>query len=83
MSPGTHCLHINESQLQTHEFRTLFFMTSLQYHCILGLAEIKTASQRQTYAQKMQDAQVKKSLSFLDQKINFMHFERGNTFQNA
>ena len=31
-------------------------MTSLQYYCILGLAEIKT------YAQKMQDAQVKKSL---------------------
>ena len=31
-------------------------MTSLQYYCIPGLAEIKT------YAQKMQDAQVTKSL---------------------
>ena len=36
-------------------------MTNLQYICILGLAEIKT-SQRQKYAQKMQDAQVTKSL---------------------
>ena len=33
--------HINESQLQTYESRTLFLMTSLQYYCILGLAEIK------------------------------------------
>ena len=42
-------------------------MTSLQYYCILGLDEIKTASQRQNYAQKMQDAQVSKSLfPFLD-----------------
>ena len=31
-------------------------MTILQYYCIPGLAEIKT------YAQKMQDAQVTKSL---------------------
>ena len=54
--------HINESQLQTYESRTLFLMTSLKYHCILGLAEIKTASQRQNYAQKMQDTQVTKSL---------------------
>ena len=52
--------HMNESQLQTYEFRTLFLMTSLQYCCILGLVEIKNvASQRQNYAQKMQDAQVK------------------------
>ena len=32
--------HINESQLQTYESSTLFLMTSLQYYCILGLAEI-------------------------------------------
>ena len=38
-------------------------MASLQYYCILGLTEIKKfASQRQSYAQKMQDAQVTKSL---------------------
>ena len=48
--------NINESQLQTYESKTLFLMTSLQYYCILGLPEIKT------YAQKMQDAQVTKSL---------------------
>ena len=48
--------NINESQLQTYESKTLFLMTSLQYYCIPGLAEIKT------YAQKMQDAQVTKSL---------------------
>ena len=36
--------------------KTLFLMTSLPYNCIPGLAEIKT------YAQKMQDAQVTKSL---------------------
>ena len=36
--------------------QTLFLMTSLQYYCIPGLADIKT------YAQKMQDAQVTKSL---------------------
>ena len=38
--------HINESQLQTYESRTLFLMTSLQYYCILGLAEIKTLHPR-------------------------------------
>ena len=48
--------NINESQLQTYESKTLFLMTSLQYYCTPGLAEIKT------YAQKMQDAQVTKSL---------------------
>ena len=47
----------NESQLQTYESKTLFLMTSLQYYCIPGLAEIKT------YVQKMQDAQVTQSLS--------------------
>ena len=43
-----------------------FFMVSLQYHCILGLVEIKKTfeSQRQNYEEKMQDAQVKKSLEF-------------------
>ena len=48
--------NINESQLQTYESKTLFLMASLQNYCIPGLAEIKT------YAQKMQDAQVTKSL---------------------
>ena len=48
--------NINESQLQTYESKTLFLMTSLQYYCIPGHAEIKT------YAQKMQDGRVKKSL---------------------
>ena len=33
-------------QLQTYEFSTLFFMTGLRYHCILGLAEIKTLHPR-------------------------------------
>ena len=33
--------NINESQLQTYESRTLLLMTSPQYYCILGLAEIK------------------------------------------
>ena len=48
--------NINESQLQTYESKTLFVMTTLQYYCIPGLTEIKI------YAQKMQDAQVTKSL---------------------
>ena len=51
--------NINESPLQTNESKTLFLMTSLPYYCTpdsLGLAEIKT------YAQKMQDARVTKSL---------------------
>ena len=54
--------NINESQLQTNESKTLFLMTSLPYYCILGLAEIKT------YAQKMQDAQVTKSLHIYSNK---------------
>ena len=53
--------------MQTYESKTLFLMTSLQYYCIPGLAEIKT------YAQKMQDAQVTKSLTsnelFLDSAV--------------
>ena len=48
--------NINESPLQTNESKTIFLMTNLPYYCIPGLAEIKT------YAQKMQDAQVTKSL---------------------
>ena len=54
---GLAVANINESQRQTYESKPLFLMTSLQYYCIPGLAEIKT------YAQKMQDAQVTKSLS--------------------
>ena len=57
---------INGSPLQTNESKTLFLMTvtSLPYNCIPGLAEIKT------YAQKMQDAQVTKSL-ILSQTTNW------------
>ena len=57
--------NINESQLQTYESFTLFLMTSLQYYCIPGLAEIKTC------AQKMQDAQVTKSLLKRKPKLVF------------
>ena len=39
--------HINEPQLETNESRSLFFMISLQYHRILGLAEIKTLHPRE------------------------------------
>ena len=46
MGTWTRCFLINESQLQTHESRTLFLMTSLQYYCILELAEIKTLHPR-------------------------------------
>ena len=59
MGPGT-CSHI-----QTYESRILFLMTSLQYWILLhpGTRWNKNfASQRQNYAQKMQDAQVTKSL---------------------
>ena len=44
--------HINESQLQTYESRTLFLMTSLQYYCILRLAEIKTLHPRDKIMRK-------------------------------
>ena len=55
--------NINESPLQTNESKTLFLMTSLPYYCIPGLAEIKT------YAQKMQDAQVTKSLQYYNSRV--------------
>ena len=41
MGPRTHSFQHQWVQLQTSESRTLFLMTSLQYYCILGLAEIK------------------------------------------
>ena len=44
--------HINESQLQTYESRTLFLMTSLQYQCILGLAKLKTLHPRDKIVSK-------------------------------
>ena len=49
--------HIDESQLQTYESRTLFLMTGLQYYCILsvifrGLAEIKTLHPRDKIMRK-------------------------------
>ena len=40
-----------------------FLMISLQYYCILGLAEKKLCIPETNYAQKMQDVQVTKSLS--------------------
>ena len=62
---GLSVSNINESQLQTYESKTLFLMKSLQYYyyCIPGLTEIKT------YVQKMQDAQVTKSLKFKNQLL--------------
>ena len=70
--------NINESRLQTYESKTLFLMTSLQYYCIPGLAEIKT------YVQKMQDAQVTKSLGFEPLVSNAVpyFFTRGHTIFN-
>ena len=44
--------HINESQQQTYESRTLFLMISLQYYCILGLAEMKTLHPRDKIMRK-------------------------------
>ena len=60
MGPGTHCFPYQWVQLQTYESQTLFFMEILQYHCILGLAEIKILHPREKIDSKMQDAQVKK-----------------------
>ena len=57
--------NINESPLQNNESKTLFLMTSLPFYCIPGLAEIKT------YGQKMQDAQVTKSLRTTIINIHF------------
>ena len=54
--------NINESTLQTNESKTLFLMKvchTIASRDSLGLAEIKT------YAQKMQDAQVTKSLQMM------------------
>ena len=53
--------NINESPLQTNESKTLFLMTSLPNYCIQGLAGTHLIK---TYAQKMQGAQVTKSLVF-------------------
>ena len=44
--------HINESHLKTYESSTLFLMTSLQYYCILGLAELKTLHPRDKLMRK-------------------------------
>ena len=46
MGPGTRWYPYQWVQLQTYESRTLFFISSLQYHFILGLAEIKTLHPR-------------------------------------
>ena len=46
MGPRTRCFPYQQVQLQTYESRILFLMTSLQYYCILGLAEIKTLHPR-------------------------------------
>ena len=61
IGPGTRCFPYQWVQLQTYESRTLFFMINLQYHCILGLAEMKTLHPRDKIMNKrsMQDAQVK------------------------
>ena len=47
VGPETRCFPYQWVQLQTYESKTLVFMTSLQYHCILGLAEMKTLHRRE------------------------------------
>ena len=59
MGPGTHCFPYQCVQLLTYESRTLFFMTNMQYYCILGLADIETLHPRAKLISK-QDEQVKK-----------------------
>ena len=52
MGPGTRCFTYQCVQLQTYESRTLFLMLSLQYYCILRLAEIKTLHHRDKIMRK-------------------------------
>ena len=70
--------NINESQLQTYESKTLFLMIIASQDSP-GLAEIKT------YAQKMQDAQVTKSLQVTPQGPSFgcskVHSHLENSFE--
>ena len=49
---GLWVLGLAVSHLQTYESRALFLMTSLQYYCILGLAEIKTLHPRDKIMRK-------------------------------
>ena len=63
MGPWTHCFPYQLVQLQMYESRKLFFMTSLQCHCILGLAEIYSEIKTLHLGAKMHDAQVKLELS--------------------
>ena len=63
-------------QLQTYEPRTLFLMTSLQYYCILGLAEIKTLHPRDKKCAKDAGCSLTKSLwvilhAFLSSAVYF------------
>ena len=63
-------------QLQTYEPRTLFSMTSLQYFCILGLAEIKTLHPRDKKCAKDAGCSLTKSLwvilhAFLSSAVYF------------
>ena len=52
MGPGTRFFPYQWVQLQTYESRTLLFMTSLQYHCILGFAKVKTLHPREKIMSK-------------------------------
>ena len=56
MGPGTRCFQYLWVPTANLWVQNTILMISLQYYCIPGLAEIKTC------AQKMQDAQVTKSL---------------------
>ena len=78
MGPGTRCFQYQWVPTANLWVQTLFLMTSLQYYCIPGLAEMKT------YAQKMQDAQVTKSLWFEPLVSNAVtyFFTRGHTIFN-
>ena len=52
MGPGTPCFPYQWFQMQTYESRTLYFTAILLYHCILGLAEIKTLHPREKIMSK-------------------------------
>ena len=74
---GLSVSHINESQLQTFESRSLFFMISLQYHCILGLTEIKTLHPKKKLCAKDAGWAGKKSLHVVAPKLFAMEFYKG------
>ena len=76
MGPGTRCFPYHWVLLRTYEFITLFYMTSLHNHCILGLSEVKSLHPRDK-----EHLAIRRTFSLVDMITNTKFSNCPNVFE--